>query len=126
MNRDVFRQISIIIVTIVTLTVNSLATTLPLNNKTTAELSDSFLIRFVPAGYVFSVWGLIYTGLIAYTVWQALPKNRDDARMRTIGWWFVVGSIANTLWLVFWHYQYVAITRLDQRRNRGEYIGCAV
>jgi hypothetical protein len=110
MNRDIFRQISIIFVTIVTLTVNSLATTLPLNNKTTAELSDSFLIRFVPAGYVFSVWGLIYTGLIAFTVWQALPKNREDARMRTIGWWFVVGSIANTLWLVFWHYQYVAVT----------------
>ncbi len=110
MNRDIFRQISIIIVTIITLTINSLATTLPLNNKTTAELSDSFLVRFVPAGYVFSVWGIIYTGLIAYTVWQALPKNRENARMRSIGWWFVLGSVANTLWLVFWHYQHVAIT----------------
>ncbi len=110
MNRDIFRQISIIIVTIITLTINSLATSLPLNNKTTAELSDSFLVRFVPAGYVFSIWGIIYTGLIAYTVWQALPKNRENERLRSIGWWFVVGSIANTLWLVFWHYQYVAIT----------------
>ena len=110
MNKDIFRQISVIIITIVTLTMNSLATTLPLNNKTTAELSDSFLIRFVPAGYVFSVWGIIYIGLIAFTVWQALPKNREDSRMRTIGWWFVLGSIANTLWLVFWHYQHVAIT----------------
>jgi benzodiazapine receptor len=110
MNRDILRQISIIIVTIITLTINSLATTLPLNNKTTAELSDSFLVRFVPAGYVFSVWGIIYMGLIAYTVWQALPKNRENDRLRSIGWWFVIGSIANTLWLVFWHYQYVAIT----------------
>jgi len=110
MKKDIFRQITVIIITIVTLTMNSLATTLPLNNKTTAELSDSFLIRFVPAGYVFSVWGIIYMGLIAFTVWQALPKNREDTRMRTIGWWFVIGSIANTFWLVFWHYQHVAIT----------------
>jgi len=60
MNRDILRQISIIIVTIITLTINSLATTLPLNNKTTAELSDSFLVRFVPLG-MSSAFGGLFT-----------------------------------------------------------------
>jgi hypothetical protein len=110
MNRDTLRQITTIFITILTLVVNSLATTLPLNNKTTAELSDSFHIRFVPAGYVFAVWGVIYIGFVAYTIWQALPRNRENPRARAIGWWYIGGSIANTLWLVFWHYQYVAVT----------------
>ena len=49
MNRDVLRQISVILITIVTLIVNGLATSLPLNGVTTAKLSDSYWIRFVPA-----------------------------------------------------------------------------
>lgn len=109
-SNDRLRQITTIFITILTLVVNSLATTLPLNNKTTAELSDSFHIRFVPAGYVFAVWGVIYLGFVAYTIWQALPRNAANPRARAIGWWYIGGSIANTLWLVFWHYQYVTVT----------------
>lgn len=110
LQNDRFRQIMTILITILTLVMNSLATTLPLNNKTTAELSDSFHIRFVPAGYVFAVWGVIYIGFVAYTIWQGLPRNTQNPRARAIGWWYIIGSIANTLWLVFWHYQYVAVT----------------
>lgn len=27
------------------------------------------------AGYAFSIWSVIYVGLVAYAVWQALPRN---------------------------------------------------
>jgi hypothetical protein len=110
MNRDILRQISVILITIMTLAVNSAATSLPLNNVTTQQLSDSYLVRFVPAGYVFAVWGIIYIGLILFSIWQALPANRDNPRLRAIGWWYVVGSVANALWLVFWHYFMVEVT----------------
>ena len=50
----------------VTLVLNTLATTLPLGGRTTAEISDSFNVLFVPAGYVFSIWGLIYLGLLGF------------------------------------------------------------
>lgn len=110
MNRDILRQISIILITIVTLAVNGAATSLPLNNVTTQQLSDSYLVRFVPAGYVFAVWGVIYIGLITFSIWQALPAQRENPRLRTIGWWYVAGSVANALWLVFWHYYMVEVT----------------
>ena len=42
---------------ILTLTVNFLANALPLNDLLTGEVSDQFPILFVPAGYVFSIWG---------------------------------------------------------------------
>ncbi|WP_091229253.1 tryptophan-rich sensory protein [Microbacterium sp. 3J1] len=53
-----------------------------------------------PAGPAFSIWSLIYLGLIAYTVWQALPAQRTDERQRSVGWWIAATMILNGLWLV--------------------------
>jgi hypothetical protein len=58
----------------------------------------------VPAGYVFAIWGIIYLGLIAYTVYQALPAQRDDARLDRVGWLYIWACAANSLWLIVWHY----------------------
>lgn len=53
-----------------------------------------------PAGPAFSIWSLIYLGLIAYTVWQALPAQRQDARQAAVGGWIAVSMVLNGLWLV--------------------------
>lgn len=53
-----------------------------------------------PAGPAFSIWTAIYVGLIAYTVWQALPRQRADLRQRRIGWWIAATAVLNGLWLV--------------------------
>lgn len=102
-NRTTFVWL-IIVSFVATLVVNFLATNLPLNNLTTEEISDSFDIYFVPAGYVFSIWGLIYLGLLGFVIYQALPKNRSDERLAKIDFWFVISCIANALWLVSFHY----------------------
>ena len=104
------RQIMIILTTILTLAVNGLANTLPLNGLTTGEISDSFETLFVPAGYVFSIWGLIYIGLVAFTIFQALPTQRENTRLIKVGWWVVAANLANASWIFFWHYQIFALT----------------
>ncbi len=53
-----------------------------------------------PAGPAFSIWSLIYIGLIAYTVWQALPAQRQDARQQAVGGWIAASMVLNGLWLV--------------------------
>lgn len=110
MNRDLLRQIAVICTTVFALIINGLATSLPLNGVTTAQLSDSYLIRFVPSGYVFGVWGIIYMGLMAFTVYHSLPSQRTNTRMQALGWWYVIGNVANAFWLIFWHYYQVEIT----------------
>ncbi len=40
--------------------VNTLSTTLPLNGVTPGEASARYPNLFVPASYVFSIWGVIY------------------------------------------------------------------
>ena len=92
---------------LLTIVMNSLANILPINGKTTAELSDSFPNLFVPAGYVFSIWGVIYVLLAIFTVSQAFSKYRNDEVLAKIGNFFIISNLANSAWIVFWHYENV-------------------
>jgi hypothetical protein len=107
---DAVRQISVLVAAIAMIAVNWLANALPLNGKTTGSISDSFPVYFVPAGYVFSIWGLIYVGVIAYVVYQALPSQRSNPLHRRIGYLFVAGSVANVAWIFLWHYEQFVLT----------------
>jgi len=101
---DILRQILVVIAVAITIFVNYLATALPLNGRDTGAISDSFPVRFTPAGYVFSIWGVIYLGLIAYAIYQALPGQRANPRLRAIFGPFMLSSIANSSWIFTWHY----------------------
>src|SRR5512135_773426 len=99
-----FRQIMVVLTILVTIAINLLADALPINGVTTAQVSDSFHVYFVPAGYVFAIWGIVYIGLIAYAIYQALPAQRENPRLRSISWWVVLGGLANCAWIYLWHY----------------------
>lgn len=104
MKRDTLRQLVTIVGIAATIVVNVLANALPLNGQETGAISDLFPIYFVPAGYVFSIWGLIYLGLIAFGVYQALPAQRENPRLRRVGGLFALASAANIAWIFLWHY----------------------
>ncbi len=103
--KDIIRQVLVILSTIGVIVVNGLATALPLNGQTTGEISDQFKVYFVPAGYVFSIWGVIYLALIGYSIYQALPAQRENPRLRRIGYPYVLSCAANVAWLFLWHYE---------------------
>jgi hypothetical protein len=102
--KNTLRQWMVVLTVLVTITINVLANALPINGLNTGEISDNFHVYFVPAGYVFSIWGLIYIGLIAYAVYQALPGQKNNPRLQATGWWVVLGGLANSLWIFLWHY----------------------
>lgn len=111
-DRGVIRQAAVIVGLLVTLIINTLSVTLPLNGRSTQEISDSFPITFVPAPYVFGIWGPIYVGMIAYAIYQALPANRNDPLLVRIGWPFVLSCIGNSCWIILWHYGFYPWTLL--------------
>lgn len=110
--KDIVRQVLVVISVLATLAVNALAEALPFNGLSTAQISDRFHVFFVPAGYVFSIWGLIYVGLIAYAVFQALPAQRGNPILRRTGYPVVVSGLANMAWLFLWHYLLFPLTLL--------------
>jgi hypothetical protein len=82
---------------------NYLANALPLNNKKTSEISDSFPNLFVPAGVTFAIWGVIYLMLAVYCVVQFTSDNQ--AIISEFNWLFSLTCIFNALWIVAWHYE---------------------
>ncbi len=108
--KDTMRQGINILAVVATIAVNGLANALPLNGQTTGAISDRFKVYFVPAGYVFSIWGVIYLGLIAFAIYQALPSQRENPRLRRIGYLFALSCLANMLWIFLWHYALFPLT----------------
>jgi benzodiazapine receptor len=105
MKQDTLRQLANLLAALVALAVNVLAVTLPLNGKNTAEISNLFPVYFVPAGYVFSIWGIIYIGWIAFVIFQFLPGQAASPRLRSLGYLFALSCLLNAGWLFCWHYE---------------------
>jgi hypothetical protein len=101
---------------ILTIVLNGLANALPINGKTTGELSDAYPNLFVPAGFTFSIWAVIYLALLAFVIYQLKEafsaKSETNGFISKIGIFFFLSSLANSSWIVAWHYQYVALSLL--------------
>jgi hypothetical protein len=104
MSKDTLRQLANAFSVVLALTVNILASALPLNGQNTGEISDRFQVYFVPAGYVFAIWGIIYIGWIAFVVYQFLPAQKENPRLQNLGYLFALSGVFNAAWLFCWHY----------------------
>ena len=96
---------------VLTVLVNGLAgSTTLLGGRFTAEISDMYPTLITPAGYVFSIWGVIYILLGIFVVFQALPSEKGKDYQNRIGWLFVLSSLLNIFWLFLWQYEYLSLS----------------
>ena len=110
--KNILRQLAVIVTTIYALVLNGAANAIPLGGHTTGAISDSFQVLFVPAGYVFAIWGVIYLGLLAYTIYHSLPAQRNNIHLRRTGWLVALSSLGNGTWILFWQYLYFPLSLL--------------
>ncbi len=105
-----------ILAVLITIIVNALAVILPLNGKTTQELSDALPNFFVPVGLTFSIWGIIYILWVVFAIYQARDMfKKEESKMpflSQISWFFVLSGVANSAWIFLWHYEYVGLSLL--------------
>ncbi|MCW4030512.1 MAG: tryptophan-rich sensory protein [Candidatus Bathyarchaeota archaeon] len=95
-----------IVAYIFTILINSLAgSTMLIGGQNTAAISDNNPTLITPAGYVFSIWGIIYVLLGAFVIYQALPRERKSAYHQKIGWLFLLSSLFNIAWIFVWQYE---------------------
>lgn len=114
-SRDILRQVAVLSATVFMLIAAMVGTGLlggtPVQDQQGGALDQdgSFL---APAGPAFSIWSLIYLGLIAYAIWQALPAQRRDERQRAVGWLIAATEVLNGLWLVAAQFTTLPVTVL--------------
>jgi benzodiazapine receptor len=105
-----YKRLLNLIAVLVTLFVNGLANVLPLNGQTTGSISDRFPVLFTPAGYVFSIWSVIYLGLLVFGIYQLLPSQRSNPRLERLGYYFAFSCLFNSAWIILWQYNLFPLT----------------
>ena len=73
----------------------------------TAEISAKYQTLVTPAGYAFSIWTLIYLGLLAFSIYQLLPAN--VARFRPVRTLYIFTCALNCAWLYFWNAEQIVV-----------------
>jgi hypothetical protein len=96
-----------------TIYVNYLAGSGQLNDIGTGELSALYPALFTPAGFTFSIWGVIYllnTGFCLLQLYKLIksPETLNSKHILI----FVGASFLNVAWLVAWHYQLLLVSVL--------------
>jgi tryptophan-rich sensory protein len=99
-----------IVAFVLVILVNSLAgSTTLIGGQNTASVSDSNPTLVTPAGYVFSIWGVIYVLLGVFVIYQALPGRKGEYQEK-ISFFFVLSSIFNIVWLFLWQYEFLCFS----------------
>ncbi len=91
---------------------NFLSNALPINGQTMPQISAKYPSLFTPAGFTFAIWGVIYLGLLAFVIWQALPAQRSNDKVARLSTWFQINCVMNAGWIVLWHYDLLALSLL--------------
>ena len=103
---------------ILVIATNALANILPINGYNTGQISAFYPNYFVPAGFTFSIWGIIYLFLlnysISYTYFTIKQRQFSDIKKYldaiTPYYWFT--CVLNAGWILAWHYLQVAVSVL--------------
>lgn len=95
---------------VVMVTVNYLAVALPIAGRSTGEVASRYPNLFTPAGYTFSIWGVIYAMLAVYLVYQFF-RGEEDLFSR-INFIFALNALLNASWIFAWHYDLVWLSIL--------------
>lgn len=109
--KNIFIKMMAGILYVAMVSVNFLANSLPINNRSTGEISDAYPNLFAPASFTFSIWGLIYLLLAGYVIYQFTKNDgTQESLFKRINFFFIITSLANIAWIFSWHYDYIGLS----------------
>ena len=96
-------------------TLNALSITLPLGGMTTEQLSNQYDNPFTPIGFTFSIWSIIYTLLLIFSIIPLINALRGKEQKnkivnKNIGYLYAISCLLNGLWILAWQYQHVFVS----------------
>jgi hypothetical protein len=95
---------------------NALANILPINGYNTGQISAFYPNAFVPAGFTFSIWGVIYLLLLSYTIgftYYTLKQEQYPKAfvfIERINIYFLLTCVFNMSWILAWHYLQIELS----------------
>lgn len=112
MQNDKIRQFFVLFSIITMIVMNYLSNAGAFGGLTNKAISDKYHTLITPAGYAFSIWGLIFLGLLAFGIYQGLGSQRTNLRFRAIGWWVVLNTVCNAIWSPLFNNELIGVALL--------------
>ncbi len=112
-NRDVLRQVVVVVSAVLAVIGSFIGSGAAGGTPIQDVAGGSFAAdatQIAPAAQAFSIWSVIYIGLIAYAIWQALPAQREKPRQRRLGYPVAASLILNAAWILSVQYGFVALS----------------
>jgi len=106
--QDKLQQFLVIVATVGMIILNWLAAVGILGGIETGLISDKYPTHITPAGFAFAIWSLIYLGMIAFSIYQALPSNA--AKFRGMRRFYILSCVANGAWLYIWSQELMVVS----------------
>ncbi|MBF4601829.1 tryptophan-rich sensory protein [Frigoribacterium sp. VKM Ac-1396] len=101
-SRDVVRQIVVVVTAVLAIVLAAVGSG-AFGGVSVADAAGGALsataTTVAPATTAFGIWSVIYLGLVAYAIYQALPGQRAVTRHRRLGYWVAASLLLNAAWL---------------------------
>ena len=110
--RPLARQVLGVAVLVAVLWMNAMAGAGTLSGESIGLIANRYTSYFLPAGWVFGIWSLIYLALTAFTVYQALPGQRENAALERLGLGWAVNGVLNIAWVVTFSFSLFGVSLL--------------
>lgn len=114
-NRNRIESVLVIIAYVVMIALNAVSSIFAgQSGMNIGQISNVNPTYITPDGLTFSVWGVIYTGQLAYTIYQAIPSHLDDKELVASRLFAVGAFVLNGIWLflftrLYWWLQWADI-----------------
>lgn len=112
MKSDKLRQFFVMFSIITLIVMNYLSNTGAFGGQTNKVISNKYHTLITPAGYAFSIWGIIFLGLLGFAIYQGLSSQQENPRFRAIGWWVVLNAFCNAAWSPLFNNERIGIALL--------------
>jgi tryptophan-rich sensory protein len=74
------------------------------------DMSARHPTLITPAGYAFSIWGVIFSGLVAYTIWQLRPAAWGTPLPGRLTPVLTLAVLATTCWTLVFSYGHIGLS----------------
>ncbi|QJD78208.1 tryptophan-rich sensory protein [Spirosoma rhododendri] len=109
---DKLRQFLVVFTIVSLIVMNALSNTGAFGGQTNGTVSAKYPTLITPAGYAFSIWGLIFLGLLIFAIYQALPAQATNRRFRAAGPWIILNAICNAIWSPIFNQEWIGMALL--------------
>ena len=109
---DKLRQFLVVFSIVTMIVMNYLSNAGVFGGQTNSDISAKYHTFITPAGYAFSIWGVIFLSLLAFAIYQGLGSQRTNPRFRAMGWWVILNALCNGIWSPLFNNEYIGVALL--------------